>query len=88
MRFFAAVFTAFAIAASVFGAPSNLLTVRKYNGQTSGKYIVGLKKGASVASVTGNLRKPATHNWEIINAFAGMSPLLSRTLLEANFLFS
>jgi cerevisin len=73
MRFFAAVFAALAIAAPVFGAPSNLLTVKKYNGETTGRYIVGLKKGVSASSFTSNLRKPATHSWNIINAFAGTS---------------
>jgi cerevisin len=73
MRFFTAVFAALAIAAPVFGAPNNLLTVRKYNGETTGKYIVKLKEGVSASSVTGKLRKPATHQWEILNAFTGTS---------------
>lgn len=67
--------------AQVYAAPARraeLLEVAKYDGETSGRYIVTLKDGvektATLDSFSVHKRSGAlnvTHEWEIINAFAG-----------------
>jgi len=70
MRFSTAIFAALAIAAPVFAAPTTLAPLKKFKGETTGRYIVKLKDGVAKSTVTGTLRKAATHDWDIINAFA------------------
>lgn len=70
--------------ARVYAAPATaprgeLLDVAKYDGETSGRYIVTLKDGvekkATLDSFSINKRSGAlnriTHDWKILNAFAG-----------------
>ncbi|KAG5653004.1 hypothetical protein H0H81_002757 [Sphagnurus paluster] len=72
MRFFTAVFAAITLAAPVFSSPAPLRTVEKFDGKTSGKYIVKLKEGVSKAKVLGQLKGASvTHDWKIVNGFAG-----------------
>ncbi|KAF9468269.1 serine protease [Collybia nuda] len=73
MRFFTAVLAAIALAAPVFGTPTNLRTVERFSGKTSGKYIVKLKDGASKSAVLGQLKggSAVTHDWKLLNGFAG-----------------
>ncbi|KAF8662086.1 hypothetical protein AX16_001196 [Volvariella volvacea WC 439] len=73
-------FSIFAIASVVFAAvpafaaPSNLRTIEKFAGETTGKYIVVLKDGVSKADVLGNLRSTGIASdsveWDIINGFS------------------
>jgi cerevisin len=76
MRFFTAVFTAIALAAPIFASPAPLRTVEKFDGKTSGTYIVKLKNGANKATVLGQLKagSKVTHDWKLLNGFAGMLP--------------
>jgi cerevisin len=71
MRFFVtlSIFIATALAAT-----TPLHTIQKYKGETTGRYIVNLKAGATKADLFGHLRLPktnVTHDWDIINGFAG-----------------
>ncbi|KAG5645289.1 hypothetical protein DXG03_006591 [Asterophora parasitica] len=72
MQFFTAVFAAIALAAPVFAGPTPLRTVEKFNGKTSGKYIVKLKEGVTKSKVFGQLKNSkVTHDWKVIHGFAG-----------------
>ncbi|KAG5651221.1 hypothetical protein H0H81_009433 [Sphagnurus paluster] len=72
MRFFTAVFAAIALAAPVFATPTTLRTVEKFNGKTSGKYIVKLKEGVSKSKVFSQLKgAKITHDWQVVHGFAG-----------------
>jgi len=54
---------------------TNALTIEKYQGPTTGNYIVQLKDGVSKASILSNIKAGngrITHDWSIINGFAGM----------------
>ncbi|GLB45549.1 putative peptidase S8 family protein [Lyophyllum shimeji] len=71
MRFFTAVLAAIALAVPALAAPTTLHAVQKYNGETTGRYIVKLKDGVSKASVLGEAKAKSTHaDWKIINGFA------------------
>ncbi|KAG5633267.1 hypothetical protein DXG03_007895, partial [Asterophora parasitica] len=56
MQFFAAVFAAIALAAPVLASPAPLRTVEKFNGKTSGKFIVKLKEGVVKSKVFAQLK--------------------------------
>ncbi|RDB29494.1 Cuticle-degrading protease [Hypsizygus marmoreus] len=73
MRFFTAVVAAIALAAPAFAAPSPLRTVEKFNGGTSGRYIVKVKDGVSRAALFKqlNVNPTVSHDWKIVNGFAG-----------------
>lgn len=73
MRFFSSVFTAIAIAAPALANPSPLRAVEKYDGKTSGRFIIKLKNGTSKTTVTQQLKEDViTHDWQILNGFAGV----------------
>ncbi|KAG6816027.1 hypothetical protein H0H87_009273 [Tephrocybe sp. NHM501043] len=71
MHFFTAVFAALAIIPAVFAAPSRMLAVEKYDGETTGNYIVRLKDGVARSSFLDAANFTVTHQWDIINGFAG-----------------
>ncbi|KAG5639868.1 hypothetical protein DXG03_002741, partial [Asterophora parasitica] len=72
MQFFAAVFAAIALAAPVLASPAPLRTVEKFNGKTSGKFIVKLKEGVVKSKVFAQLKNSnVTHDWSVIHGFAG-----------------
>ena len=78
MRFLTAVATVFSVA----GSPLAALVIDKYAGETTGKHIVRLRDGANKTSLLSQVRATngqVTHNWDLINAFAG---LLSGTQLR------
>jgi cerevisin len=54
-------------------------TVQKYDGDTSGRYIVKFKDGISRSSALAGIehRVNITHDWEFINSFAGYYSTLS-----------
>ncbi|KAJ3508844.1 hypothetical protein NLJ89_g5537 [Agrocybe chaxingu] len=72
MRFFAVSVYVSVLAASALAAVTPLRTVEKYDGETTGKYIVKLKDGVTKSSVLGSVRKSSnvTEDWEIFNGFA------------------
>ncbi|KAF5387942.1 hypothetical protein D9615_000786 [Tricholomella constricta] len=76
MQFLTAVFAAVALAVPALAVPAPLLTVQKFNGETTGRYIVKLKDGVSKASVLGSAKlTKASHDWTIFNGFASeLSP--------------
>ncbi|KAM6496408.1 serine protease [Amanita muscaria] len=52
--------------------PTGLIPVQSANGQTSGKYIVTLKNGVNKADLFSQAKTfNVTHEWDIINGFAG-----------------
>ena len=72
MRFLTTVATVFSVAGSALAA----LAIDKYAGETTGRHIVQLKDGADKASLLSQVRakgSQVTHNWNLINGFAGMS---------------
>ncbi|KAH7097873.1 peptidase 1 [Auriculariales sp. MPI-PUGE-AT-0066] len=76
MQFTLKSLVALALAFSASAAPSKLLTVQKYAGQTvPGSYIVRLKEGVNKETLFDSdpaLREAVTHaDWTIINGFAG-----------------
>lgn len=73
MRFFTAVLAALALASPIFAAPTSLRTVEKFSGETSGKFIVKLKAGASKSLILKLLKggSSVTDNWKLFNGFAG-----------------
>lgn len=88
MRFFAAVFAAIAIAAPAFASPSPLRAIEKFDGKTTGRFIVKLKDGASKATVVQQLKANAvTHDWQIINGFAG-TLTTNKTLISLANIFT
>lgn len=53
------------------------IPIEKYNGTTNGRYIVQMKDGADRAGLQSLLLQTGdghniTHDWDIINGFAGM----------------
>lgn len=59
----------------VFGVTQ--LPIQKYDGTTTGRYIVQMKDGADKASLQSLIMEAVdgqviTHDWSIINGFAGM----------------
>ncbi|GLB43248.1 putative peptidase S8 family protein [Lyophyllum shimeji] len=72
MRLFKIILAAVSLAVPAFAVPPQPLhTVQKFQGQTTGRYIVKLKDGVAKAPVLGRLNAKVTHDWEIINGFAG-----------------
>jgi len=61
----------------VFAAPSPLVTVKKTKNATPGRYIVTFKndvvRSTGVSSITSKIgsQSKITHEWDIINGFAG-----------------
>ncbi|KAF9466801.1 serine protease [Collybia nuda] len=85
MRFFAAVFAAIAIAAPTFASPSPLRAVEKFEGKTTGRFIVTLKDGASKSAVTQKLKANViTHDWSVLNGFAADLDTDAVNLLRAS----
>jgi len=72
MRFFAAVLLAVSMVLPAIAAPSPLHTVQKYDGETTGKYIVQFKSGASRKTWIKKLKLTnKVVDWDILNGFGG-----------------
>ena len=87
MRFFTAAFTTVALFAShVLGAPTPLRTVEKFDGATTGRYIVKFKHGVSKKPVVSQLGSAVTHDWDssFLNGFAGNTSLIP-TYLQVRY---
>jgi len=74
MRSFGLLFTLCTLAATTLAAVRPLLPIQKYDGPTSGRFIVKLKDGASKTELLQHAAQggEVTHDWDIINGFAGM----------------
>ncbi|KAG6906196.1 hypothetical protein DXG01_015267 [Tephrocybe rancida] len=81
MHFSTAVFTALALVLPALAAPRSALQVEKYNGETTGKYIVKLKPGISTAAFLNATNTTANHEWNVINGFSGMSNPLDISIM-------
>ncbi|PFH47792.1 hypothetical protein AMATHDRAFT_6424 [Amanita thiersii Skay4041] len=70
---FLSILTLFSASLPVLGVPTPLRDVTKYNGETTGRYIVRVKDGVSKADLVGQVRANAsvTHEWGIVNGFVG-----------------
>nr|AIN44165.1 serine proteinase [Volvariella volvacea] len=88
-------FSIFAIASVVFAvvpayaAPSPLRQVERYDGETTGRYIIVLKDGVSKDNVLGNLRTSGAPievaaEWDIINGFSSELDEASLNALRAS----
>jgi len=75
---------AVALAVPAFAVPTTLHTVQKFDGQTTGRYIVKLKDGVAKSSVLGQVNAKLTHDWEIINGFATELDAATLNTLRAN----
>ncbi|KAG5639229.1 hypothetical protein H0H81_005303 [Sphagnurus paluster] len=75
MRFFTIVFAAATFASPLLAAPSPRrgIEIQKFDGQTSGKYIVKVKSGVTRADLFSKLglNTTVTHDWKVLNGFAG-----------------
>ncbi|KAG6914173.1 hypothetical protein DXG01_001951 [Tephrocybe rancida] len=81
MRFLTALFSVTAIVAPAFAAPATLLSIEKFNGKTSGKYIVKLKSGTTKASFLKTTNIGPSHEWSYV--FNGFASKFSTTELDA-----
>ncbi|KAG5633832.1 hypothetical protein H0H81_004981 [Sphagnurus paluster] len=71
MQFISAVFAAIALAAPAFAAPTAPThAVQKFQGATTGRYIVKLKDGVAKSAVFGTKKVKLTHDWTLLNGFA------------------
>ncbi|KDR86145.1 hypothetical protein GALMADRAFT_261704 [Galerina marginata CBS 339.88] len=73
MRSFTQLFSLAILAVTALGAVTPLHAVEKFNGPTSGRFIVKVKDGISKASVLQKIHASGsiTHDWDILNGFAG-----------------
>ncbi|KAG6829965.1 hypothetical protein H0H92_002770 [Tricholoma furcatifolium] len=63
---------------------SPLVQVQKFNGTTTGKYIVQLKPGVLASTFLAATNITATHQWTLINGFAGYLSAAQLAALSAN----
>ncbi|KAF9535407.1 serine proteinase 2 [Crepidotus variabilis] len=74
MRFFSTSLALITLATSAIAAVTPIRSIETYKGETTGRHIIQLKQGASKDSVLANARlskEAITHDWDIINGFAG-----------------
>lgn len=80
--------TSFAIlAATVFAAPAPrpraALSVQKFNGEKTGRYLVILKDGTVAASVADSVKAKVTHQWtKVFNGFASTFSVLDPRVIS------
>lgn len=74
MRFFTTIFLAISLVAPALTSPTIALRdVERYQGQTTGKYIINFKKqkGVSRRNWAKKLKIKASDEWDLVNGFAG-----------------
>lgn len=59
------------LVASAVAAPTAIHTVETFAGETTGRFLVTLKPGVSKASLLNHVNVTVTHDWDLINGFAG-----------------
>ncbi|KAG5651131.1 hypothetical protein H0H81_009764 [Sphagnurus paluster] len=85
MQFISAIIAAIALAAPAFAAPTALIhTVQKFEGETTGRYIVKLKDGVAKSTVFGTKKVKLTHDWTLLNGFASDFDAATLESLRAN----
>ncbi|PPQ84759.1 hypothetical protein CVT24_002903, partial [Panaeolus cyanescens] len=71
MRFFTAIFLAVSLVAPALASPTIALReVERFDGKTTGKYIVNFKKGASRRAWANKLKIKTANDWDLVNGFA------------------
>ncbi|KIM35761.1 hypothetical protein M413DRAFT_32226 [Hebeloma cylindrosporum] len=70
MRFFTTALSFALLAISALGAVTPLHTIERFNGATTGRFIVKAKDGVSKDKLLAKVGSSVTHNWEILNGFA------------------
>ena len=71
MRFFTTVVPFSLLAISALGAVTPPHAIERFNGPTTGRFIVKVKDGVSKENLLAKVGATVTHNWEILNGFAG-----------------
>jgi len=71
MRFFTTALSFSLLAVSALGAITPLHSIERFNGPTTGRFIIKVKDGVSKANLLAKVGASVTHNWEILNGFAG-----------------
>jgi len=71
MRFFTTALSFSLLAISALGAVTPLHAIERFNGPTTGRFIVKVKDGVSKENLLAKVGPAVTHNWEILNGFAG-----------------
>ncbi|KAG5637821.1 hypothetical protein H0H81_003092 [Sphagnurus paluster] len=86
MRFLSSFFATFALAAPIFASPVLVHTVQKFDGKTTGDYIVKLKDGVSTADVISQLKgaRITYSDWTIMNGFSGPLDDVAITILRTS----
>lgn len=63
------------VAGVVLAAPASLKSVERFQGETTGKYIVKFKPGVSRRKWLNRLKAaPSAVEWDLINGIAGIGP--------------
>jgi hypothetical protein len=71
MRFFTTVVSFSFPAISALGTVTPLHAIERFNGTTTGRFIVNVKDGIRKENLLAKVGPAVTHNWEILNGFAG-----------------
>ncbi|KIM41100.1 hypothetical protein M413DRAFT_445822 [Hebeloma cylindrosporum] len=71
MRFFTTAVSFSLLAISALASVTPLRTIERFNGPTTGRYIIKVKAGVSKHNLLAKVGHTVTHNWEILNGFAG-----------------
>ena len=71
MRFFTIVVSFSLLALSALGTVTPLHAIERFDGLTTGRFIVKVKDGVSKENLLAKVGPAVTHNWDILNGFAG-----------------
>jgi len=71
MRFFTTAVSLSLLASFALGAVTPLHEIERFNGPTTGRFIVKVKDGVSKDKLLEKVGPSVTHSWEIVNGFAG-----------------
>ena len=71
MRFFTIVVSFSFLALSALGTVTPLHAIERFDGLTTGRFIVKVKDGVSKENLLAKVGPAVTHNWDILNGFAG-----------------
>jgi len=80
MQFFTTALSFALQAVSALGALTPLHAIEQFNGPTTGRFIIKVKDGVSKDNLLAKVGPSVTHNWEILNGFAGAN-ILTTSLL-------
>ena len=59
------------LALSALGTVTPLHAIERFDGLTTGRFIVKVKDGVSKENLLAKVGPAVTHNWDILNGFAG-----------------